>query len=95
MITFRSFSRFVRWYRWALLLFLIGVPPAIYGVAVRPDGLGWFVFGLTTTAAGFFALAGALDRTAPIRRRLELRRWRAEREELERLRAMPLRGWTK
>lgn len=91
MITFRSFSRFVRWYRWPLLLtlgFALGLSPL---PAATIGGVLAFV-GIPALLLSWRWAYMMKDRV-----RERMNRIRSGRENVEQasLRAMPLRGWTK
>jgi hypothetical protein len=87
-VTYRSFSRFVRWYRWAILGFSVG------GTLMWVGGFGagrvtaLSAVGVTLLLGAAFPLSAAIckhDDTVS----------RARRMSWKRLRSQPLRGWTK
>ena len=90
-MTFRSFSRFVRWYRWELLLAVASVPFLFQGHA------GSFAGSVGLYVAFVLALPGSP--TNKYRSRVRTRHWSRKRSrrttEASRLRSLPLRGWTK
>lgn len=91
-MTFRSFSRFVRWYRLELAL-------ALVGSAALFSGTGAVVFAgvLSLFWAVMFAVPGSPTgkwRKRVLARHRGILRERAVAEKI-RLRLAPLRGWTK
>lgn len=82
-MTFRSFSRFVRWYRWPLRVSAAVSVPFLFCDSwwYAPLMFGAYMFILSP-------LVGLSERVTNARNR-------AERLARNRLRAMPLRGWTK
>jgi hypothetical protein len=85
-VTFRSFSRFVRWHRWELLVFFLGCAMLL---AVGID-TGWGLLAMNLVAQPLWV--------GPVRRfagRPSLVIARARRLAWKRLRSQPLRGWTR
>jgi hypothetical protein len=91
-MSYRFFSRFVRWYRWPLI---IGIGAA--GISGQCDDFPWW----QATLVGFVAcgwMVGVWNTKPSIARALarhNARRTRDEEAERVRIRSLPLRGWTK
>ncbi len=92
-MTFRSFSRFVRWYRWPLRLWCAGMVPISWGAKNKSELVGCAVL-LALSCA--LVAPGLVGRRAP-ETLARFRRYRDSRQRSEagRLRSLPLRGWTK
>ena len=92
MITFRAFSRFVRWYRWEILLAAatslaawLFLQPRI--TAILAAFLGWNLVGLLSVRSSLF-------RTKVRERAARVAEGRAARRAAA-IRSLPLRGWTR
>lgn len=91
MMTFRSFSRFVRWYRWGILATGAAAAHCVY----MDDRYMFAVSGGIWAITVFFASLPGILKSSRCERRLDARKKRAHVAELARVRTMPLRGWTK
>ena len=93
-MTFRSFSRFVRWYPAAVAgALILGIGGAF--ASASPLGLLWAFAGFLFGAQIDTIDSRKLDRRYILHKRAERMREYREAAAKEHLRSLPLRGWTK